>query len=128
MDKLYYPATMHPEDDGGYSVWLSDISGCCSQGNTIAEAVENIKEGFGLYCEEAEEGNFILHVPSSPDQVPLESGEFVVLVEFSPGEYLKARSTKAVKKRCPSPHGLTAWRKPSSLISPPYFNRPLWNV
>ncbi len=26
MDKLYYPAIMHPEDAGGYSVWLYDIS------------------------------------------------------------------------------------------------------
>lgn len=115
MDKLYYPATMHPEDDGGYSVWLSDISGCCSQGNTIAEAVENIKEGFGLYCEEAEEGNFILPVPSAPDQVPLESGEFVVLVEFSPGEYLKARSTKAVKKTLSIPAWLNSMAEAQQL-------------
>ena len=80
MDKLYYPATMHPEEDGRYSIWLSDLKGCCSQGNTLAEAVENIKDGLGLYCEEAEEGNLVLPVPSAPDKVPLEAGEFVVIV------------------------------------------------
>ena len=98
MDKLYYPATIHPEDDGRYSIWLSDISGCCSQGATLAEAVENIKDGLGLYYEEAEEGNLVLPVPSAPDKVPLEPGEFVVIVEFSPSEYLKTGSTKTVQK------------------------------
>lgn len=91
MDKLYYPATMHPEEDGRYSIWLSDIKGCCSQGSTLAEAVENIKDGLGLYYEEAEEGNLVLPVPSAPDKVPLEPGEFVVIVEFSPSEYLNSR-------------------------------------
>ena len=98
MDRLYYPATMHPEEDGRYSIWLSDIKGCCSQGGTLAEAVANIKEGLGLYYEEAEEGNLVLPVPSAPDKVQLEPGEFVVMVEFSPSEYLKNQSTKAVKK------------------------------
>ncbi len=91
MDKLFYPATMHPEEDGGYSIWLSDISGCCSQGDTVAEAVKNIKDGLGLYYEEAEAGNFVLPVPSAPNEVPLELGEFVVMVEFSPSEYLETR-------------------------------------
>ena len=108
MDKLYYPATMHPEEDGRYSIWLSDLKGCCSQGNTLAEAVENIKDGLGLYCEEAEEGNLVLPVPSAPDKVPLEAGEFVVIVEFSPREYLKTRSTRAVKKTLSIPAWLNS--------------------
>ena len=108
MDKLYYPATMHPEEDGRYSIWLSDIKGCCSQGNTIAEAVENIKDGLGLYYEEAEEGNLVLPVPSAPDKVLLEPGEFVVMVEFSPNEYLKTRSTRAVKKTLSIPAWLNS--------------------
>lgn len=108
MDKLYYPATMHPEEDGRYSIWLSDIKGCCSQGNTLAEAVENIKDGLGLYYEEAEEGNLVLPVPSAPDKVPLEPGEFVVVIEFSPSEYLKTRSTRAVKKTLSIPAWLNS--------------------
>ncbi len=108
MDKLYYPATMHPEEDGRYSIWLSDISGCCSQGDTVAEAVENIKDGLGLYYEEAEEGNLVLPVPSAPNKVPLEPGEFVVMVEFSPSEYLNTRSTKAVKKTLSIPAWLNS--------------------
>lgn len=108
MDKLYYTAIMHPEEDGGYSVWLHDISGCISEGDTLPEAVENIKDALGLYYEEAEEGNLVLPVPSAPDKVPLEQGEFVVVVEFSPSEYLKTRSTKAVKKTLSIPAWLNS--------------------
>ncbi|WP_251316099.1 type II toxin-antitoxin system HicB family antitoxin [Flintibacter muris] len=98
MDKLYYPAIMHPEDEGGYSVWLHDVSGCISQGETLPEAVENIKDALGLYYEDAAEGKSTLPAPSAPNGAELESGEFVVMIEFSPSEYLKASSTKAVKK------------------------------
>ena len=98
MDKLYYPAIMHPETEGGYSVWLYDIDGCVSQGETLAQAVENIKDALGLYYEDAEAGNSVLPPPSSPGCVDLEASEFVVVVEFTPEEYLKSRSTRAVKK------------------------------
>ena len=62
----------------------------------------------GLYYEEAEEGNLVLPVPSAPDKVPLEPGEFVVVIEFSPSEYLKTRSTKAVKKTLSIPAWLNS--------------------
>ena len=108
MDKLYYPAVMHPEGDGGYSVWLHDISGCVSQGETLAEAVENIKDALGLYYEDAAEGKSTLPAPSAPNRVELEGGEFVAVVEFSPSEYLKTRSTKAVKKTLSIPAWLNS--------------------
>ena len=108
MDKLYYPAIMHPEAEGGYSVWLHDIGGCVSQGETLSEAVENIKDALGLYYEDAIEGDSILPAPSAPNSTELEPGEFVVVVEFSPSEYLKTRSTKAVKKTLSIPAWLNS--------------------
>ena len=108
MDKLYYPAIMHPEEDGGYSVWLHDIKGCCSQGDTLSEAVENIKDALGLYYEDAAEGNSTLPAPSAPNGVELEPGEFLAVIEFSPSDYLKTRSTKAVKKTLSIPAWLNS--------------------
>ena len=35
---------LEPEDDGGYSVVLPALNGCVSQGNTLQEALANIKE------------------------------------------------------------------------------------
>ena len=108
MDKLYYPAIMHPEEDGGYSVWLYDIKGCCSQGDTLSEAVENIKDALGLYYEDAAEGNSTLPAPTTPNGVELEPGEFLAVIEFSPSDYLKTRSTKAVKKTLSIPAWLNS--------------------
>lgn len=108
MNKLYYPAIMHPEEDGGYSIWLNDISGCVSQGETLSEAVENIKDALGLYYEDAAEGKSVLPAPSAPNNIELDAGEFVAVIEFSPDEYLKNRSTKAVKKTLSIPTWLNS--------------------
>ena len=115
MDKLYYPAIMHPEETGGYSVWLPDIGGCVSQGETLPEAVENIKDALGLYYEDAGDGNSVLPAPSSPGNLELEAGEFVVVVEFAPEEYLKSRSTKAVKKTLSIPAWLNSMAEAQQL-------------
>lgn len=59
---LQYDAVFEKESDGGYSVWIPDLPGCTSQGDSLEEALENIKEAAGLYLEDAdndkiEEGN-----------------------------------------------------------------------
>jgi len=115
MNKLYYPAILHPEEDGGYSVWLHDISGCISQGETLSEATENIKDALGLYYEDAAENGTALPAPSAPSSVELDGGEFVVMVEFSPSEYLKNRSTKAVKKTLSIPAWLNSMAEAQQL-------------
>lgn len=38
--KLVYPACMYEENDGNYSVEVPDLKGCCTQGNTLQEALE----------------------------------------------------------------------------------------
>lgn len=37
--KLVYPAVFYPEEEGGYSVIIPDLLGCCTQGETIEEAL-----------------------------------------------------------------------------------------
>lgn len=52
---LQYDAVFEKEKDGGYSVWIPDLPGCASQGNTLEGAMENIKEAMELYLEDADE-------------------------------------------------------------------------
>jgi predicted RNase H-like HicB family nuclease len=42
------------EKEGGFSVFVPSLSGCFSQGDTIEEAKENIKEAIELYLEDTE--------------------------------------------------------------------------
>ena len=48
-----YQAVFQEEKDGGFSVWVPDLPGCASQGETIEEALENIKEAIELYLEDS---------------------------------------------------------------------------
>lgn len=40
---------MEQEEDGGYSVYVAELPGCASQGDTWEEALANIKEAIALY-------------------------------------------------------------------------------
>lgn len=53
---LLYDTVFEKEKDGGYSVWVPDLPGCASQGNTLEAAIENIKEAIELYLEDATGG------------------------------------------------------------------------
>lgn len=48
-----YQAVFQEEKDGGFSVWVPDLPGCASQGETLEEALENIKEAIELYLEDS---------------------------------------------------------------------------
>jgi len=46
-----YAVVLELEDDGGYSVWVPDLPGCASQGDTRDEALANIREAIECHLE-----------------------------------------------------------------------------
>ncbi|MEH2253420.1 MAG: type II toxin-antitoxin system HicB family antitoxin [Nostoc sp.] len=42
---------LEPSDEGGYTIFVPTLPGCISEGETIDEAVENIREAIQLYLE-----------------------------------------------------------------------------
>ncbi len=48
---LSYSVVYEEDPDGGYVVFVPSLSGCHSQGDTIEEAEQNIKEAIELYLE-----------------------------------------------------------------------------
>ena len=101
----YYPATLHKEEIG-YSVWIDDIPGCISQGDSLQEAVVNIKEALGLYYEDYKSRNESLPVPSAPEKIKHEQDESVMLIEFNALDYIKHHDNKSVKKTLTIPSWL----------------------
>jgi predicted RNase H-like HicB family nuclease len=59
-------------NDGGYVVSVPPLPGCVSQGDTRAEALNNIREAIELYIEDCRDAG---------DPVPTEAGKEFVEVE-----------------------------------------------
>lgn len=97
----YYPAIFHPEEVG-YSVSVPDIAGCCTQGDTLDEAVEMAQDAIGLMLEDCAE----LPTPSDPARLRPEAGDFVVVVPFDALAFKRQRDNRAVKKTLSIPSWL----------------------
>ena len=44
---------LEPSDEGGYTVHVPSLPGCISEGETVDEAMKNIREAVELYLEPA---------------------------------------------------------------------------
>ncbi len=53
--KMTIKVVLEPSDEGGYTVYAPSLPGCISEGNTIDEALENIREAIELYLEPVED-------------------------------------------------------------------------
>jgi len=51
-NKKNFHIVLEKQEEGGYTVYVPELPGCISQGETEKEAVENIKEAINLYLEE----------------------------------------------------------------------------
>jgi predicted RNase H-like HicB family nuclease len=61
-----YPAVVYKEPTGGYSVICPALPGCHSQGDTLEEALANLKEAIELYLEVLEEDGLPIPEPVEP--------------------------------------------------------------
>jgi len=48
---MQYSVVVHEADEGGYWVEVPALSGCYSQGETLEEALTNVREAIELYLE-----------------------------------------------------------------------------
>jgi predicted RNase H-like HicB family nuclease len=42
---------LEPSEEGGYTVYAPSLPGCISEGDTVDEAMANIREAIELYLE-----------------------------------------------------------------------------
>lgn len=64
---LTYTVELKPQEEGGYTVTVPSLPGCISEGETIEEALENIKDAVEGY----------IHVMAKHGRkIPLEFSDF----------------------------------------------------
>ena len=95
MKKYFYPVIFEPEEVG-VSVYVPDIPGCFTQGDSLEEALDNVQEVIGLMLEDKSPEEY--PEPSKPNKVKLDEGQFVMLVAFDKLAYDRKYNDKAVKK------------------------------
>ena len=108
--KLVYPACFYKEEDGGYSVEIPDLLGCCTQGNSLEEALELAQDAALGWILTAIEDNEEIPTPSDIKDIKLinEKG-FKNLLLLDIDKYTEKYGTKkAVKKTLSIPDWLNA--------------------
>ena len=52
---MHLKVVFEPSDEGGYTVYVPALPGCISEGDTLEEARQNIREAIELYLEPVED-------------------------------------------------------------------------
>jgi predicted RNase H-like HicB family nuclease len=55
-----FDVVFEPQDEGGYTVYVPDLPGCISEGETLEEATAMIQEAMALYLEARQERGWAL--------------------------------------------------------------------
>ncbi|MBC8414492.1 MAG: type II toxin-antitoxin system HicB family antitoxin [Nitrospira sp.] len=61
---MKFNVVLDESDEGGYDVTVPALDGCCTQGDTLDEALENAKEAIMCYLEGLEKLNEIKSDPN----------------------------------------------------------------
>ena len=56
---------LEPSNEGGYTVYVPSLPGCISEGETVEEALTNIREAIELYLAPVED-EYVTHSHPSP--------------------------------------------------------------
>ena len=95
--KYAYPAIFTPEDDG-FSVDFPDVPHCYTDGNSLAEALENAADVLCLRLYDIEEASEVIPTPTSIPEIKVPDGSFVSAVCCDTLDYRKFYDKKSVKK------------------------------
>lgn len=52
---MKFKVIIEPSEDGGYTAYVPSLPGCISEGETVEEAMANIREAIELYLEPVED-------------------------------------------------------------------------
>ncbi len=103
--KYIYPVCIYPGDVSGYTVIVPDLPGCVTEGETIAEALEQtVDAASGWVLDELEEGRKAPE-PSAIESIKADeyAGGFVSIVMLDIDAYAEKYGEKAVRKNCTIP-------------------------
>lgn len=104
MNRLFYPAVFHKEDDG---FWISfpDFPECFTEGDDMQQAYEMAVDALGLAITSRQKEKEEIPAPTDVSELKTTDG-FIVVLEFDMLAYLKKHNSRAVKKTLTIPEWL----------------------
>lgn len=99
-------AVFKKDRDNQYEVYFPDIKNCFTCALSVDEAIYNAKDVLGLILFDMEEENISIPIASEPQEIKLESNEFLMLIEVYMPLVRESMNTKAVKKTLTIPYWL----------------------
>lgn len=106
MKKLFYPALFHVADEGGFWVSFPDLPECLTEGDNMEQAYEMAVDALGLALTSRETAKEPVPRPSEPATIAVDTGSFLVVIEFDMAAYKKRTNSKSVKKTLSIPEWL----------------------
>lgn len=106
MNRLFYPAIFEPDEDNSFTVEFPDVEGCITSGDNIEKAYEMAFDALGLVLSYMVDNKEPIPKPSNPQDIHLEQGQFLVVIEFDMLTYKKKNNSRAVKKTLSIPEWL----------------------
>ena len=103
--KYVYPVCIYPGDVSGYTVIVPDLPGCVTEGETIADALEQaIDAASGWVLDELEDGKSA-PVPTAAEKIKADEypGGIVSVIPLDIDAYAEKYGSKAVRKNCTIP-------------------------
>ena len=103
--KYVYPVCIYPGDVSGYTAIVPDLPGCVTEGETLAEALEQATDAAsGWVLDELEEGRKAPEA-SKPEGIKADEYEngIVSVVMLDMDAYAEKYGSKAVRKNCTIP-------------------------
>ena len=104
--KYVYPAIFKLLDSGKYFIKVPNLSGCVTEGNDLADALDMAQDAISMWLCDAEDSNE--NIPSASNIFSLEhdKSEFVNLVAVDTDEYRSLNDSRAIKKTLTLPNWL----------------------
>lgn len=100
-----FPAIFTPFEEG-FAIRFPDLPGTNTQGKDMAEAVYMARDALASWLDYLLDENQPIPKPSSPNEIALEDGQFVSMIDVDMQAYRRRKNSKAVKKTLSIPSWL----------------------
>ncbi len=92
-----FPAIFTPSQNG-YAIRFPDLPGTNSQGSDMANAIYMARDALAMWLDYLMDEGEEIPKPTALNDIPLDPGQFVTMVDVDMSAYRRRKNSKAVKK------------------------------